>query len=89
MLSLIPLVLSNWRVFLYGGTAIAIGLWAWHYHDTLIAQGAQQERATMEKANEQAKSDADKAQAEVDACYARGPRFSWDRVRGVCVGSAG
>jgi len=87
MLSLIPLVLSNWRVFLYGGTAIALGLWAWHEYDAILAKGAQQAIEKVEKDNAKSGSAADAGEAEVKACYARGPRFSWDRTRSVCVGS--
>jgi len=83
MLALIPFVLSNWRVFLYGGTAIAIGLLALHERSVLINQGAQQAIEKVEKSNEQAKSAADAAQAKVDACYAAGG--TWDRVNSVCL----
>lgn len=87
MLSLIPLVLSNWRVFLTGGTVIAVCLWGWHEYDAILAKGAQQAIEKVEKDNAQSDSSADAAEAAVKACLARGPRFSWDGPRGVCVGS--
>lgn len=81
-------VISNWRVILFGGAALAIVAWALNERESLINQGVQQERAAMEAANAKAKSDADKAQAEVDACYARGAGYTWDRVNGLCNGPA-
>lgn len=83
MLALIPFVLSNWRVFLVGGTAIAIGLWALHERTDLIHQGAQQAIEQVEKRNAQELSAADAAQSKVDGCYSGGG--TWDITRGVCV----
>ena len=87
MLALISFALSNWRVFAIGAAALVLAGWAWHEHDTLIAQGAAQERAQMEAANAAALEKANQAATDVDACYRRGAGYTWDRTLGVCVSS--
>lgn len=81
-------VFKNWKAVLI---AIALGAGAAWYADKMHKEyeaGIQAEIQTMEKANAAAKSAADAAQAQVDACYARGAGFTWDRATGVCHGPA-
>lgn len=83
MLTMIPFVLSNWRVFLVGATAIFIGAWALHERSALIHQGATQAIEQVEKRNDAEMAKANSASTTVDGCYATGG--TWDRTRGVCV----
>lgn len=84
MLTILSLVFSNWKAVLYGAAIGAALGWLAYEHHKIYAEGVAAANAQMEKANAQAKSAADAAQATVDACYARGAGFTWDRAGGVC-----
>lgn len=87
MLAILGLLISNWRL-VFIGAAVGAGLgWLAYEHHKIYAEGEAAAIQKVEKDNAASEGTADKAQAEVQACYARGARFSWDRTRSVCVGS--
>lgn len=86
--TILGFLIKDWKYVLFAG---ALGVATAWYVDKMHKEydaGIAAEQATMEKANAAAKSAADKAQAEVDACYDRGTGFTWDRATGVCHGPA-
>lgn len=87
MLTIISLVLGNWKTFLIGGiVAFGVGWLLWEKHE-LIQQGIQQEIQEMNNANAKSKAAADGAQGDVDSCFNGGG--TWDRALGVCDHPAG
>ena len=82
MLALVPLLLSNWKLFLYGGLIAGVVGYALYYRHELIVQGEQRALEQVKDANDAERDHAVAAAKNVDDCYTAGG--VWDRDVGVC-----
>ena len=83
-LSLVPV-----RYWLLGACAVAALTAGGVFIHHVKQQAAADAIAAIEKANADARNKADNASTGVDACYARGPEWRWDRFDGMCKRSSG
>ena len=86
MLTIVSFVLGNWRPIAIGvGVAAILAGLAYEDH-RIFSAGQQSAIQSVEKANDQARAQAQSGDDAVRLCYGHGG--AWDRDTGVCIGSA-
>lgn len=87
MLTILGLVLGNWKLFLYGAIIAGVTGWgAYKWHEQYV-RGEAAAIEQVEKANAESMAKAVAAAHTVDACFSAGG--TWDRAAGLCLNPTG